>query len=124
MDTPMLLTKPRSQAVGGIPSASPPFPTARIARTRSCTPSPVLRETPLSRSMPQSPDSFLSDLPLSSEPSRSLSPTSFPSLDTGTNYGETITVYDQLGVVSPTGEIAIDEDDIIIACVVPFVDLF
>jgi len=114
---PNLLMKPHLQAVGGSPSASPPFPTARIAGTRSRSPSPVFRETPLSRTMTQSPDSFLSDLPLSSVPSRPLSPTSPLALDIGANYGETNTVYDQLGVVSPMGEIAIDENDIIIACV-------
>jgi len=42
---------------------------------------------------------------------------SISSVNASTNSGENDTAHDQLGVVSPVGEIAIDENDIIIAFV-------
>ncbi|KAL4078010.1 P-loop containing nucleoside triphosphate hydrolase protein [Scleroderma citrinum] len=108
-----------SQAVGEMPSAFLPFAAVPGSRPSS----PILRDTPLPRAVTQSPESLLSDLPVLAEPSDPWSPNSLrqsiPALGPiGTNYRESPT-YDQPGVVSPMGDIAIDENDIIIAVMGP-----
>ncbi|KAL4078024.1 P-loop containing nucleoside triphosphate hydrolase protein [Scleroderma citrinum] len=112
--------KPGSQAVDRKSSVSLPFATSRNTGTRPHNPSFVIRDVPLPVAASQSPDSLLSGRPTSPELSKLRPPNSFrqsvPPLDPiGTND----TAHDRREVMSPMGDIAIDENDIIIAAMGP-----
>ena len=107
-----------SQAVSGNPSTFLSFSDASNAEARLRTPSPVVHETPLPRNVDQS---WPFDSSTSAEPSSLLSPNSLhqyvASLDIPTSFRQNDTANEQPELASPMGEIAIDENDIIIACV-------
>jgi len=114
--------KSRSQAVSGNPPTFLSFSDVSNVEARLRTPSPVVHETPLPRNVAQS---HPFDFSASAEPSSSLSPNPFhkyvASLDISTSLRQNVIESEQPVSVSPVGEIAIDENDIIIACVSIFV---
>ena len=96
-----------SQAVSGNSSTFLSFSDASAARLR--TPSPVVHETPLPRNVDQS---WPFDFSASAEPSSLLHQYVAP-LDI---FRQNVMANEQ-PLASPMGDIAIDENDIIIACV-------
>ena len=107
----------RPQAADGNPTIFLSVSDVSNAKTGLCTPSLVVNETSLPRNETQS---RLFGVSSSVKPS-SLSPNSLhqhvASLDIPTNFRQNDTANEQPGLASPMGEIAIDENDIIIAFV-------